>query len=167
MSVQFPRASLLRRLGSWLYDFLVAVALYMFIGLVLSAIFNTLFTLNYIDHLGYETGSDYAANSFIFKSILNGFSLVFISVFFVFFWSRSGQTIGMRAWRLRVQTQTGHVISKKTALKRLLPTLLGLGNFAVLFDRKNKLSLQDKLTNTEVVVLSLEANKSAHWSYGE
>jgi hypothetical protein len=40
-----------------------------------------------------------------------------------------------------------------------VPTLLGLGSIIVLFDRKNKLSLQDRLTNTEVVVLSLEANR--------
>jgi len=29
----------------------------------------------------------------------------------------------------------------------------------VIFDRKNKLSLQDRLTSTEVVVLTLEANR--------
>ncbi len=79
--------------------------------------------------------------------------------FFVFFWAKSGQTLGMKAWRLRVQNQDGTRISKITGIKRLLPTLLGLGNLTVIFDRKNKLSLQDRLTNTEVVVLSLEANK--------
>ena len=71
----------------------------------------------------------------------------------------SGQTLGMKAWRLRLQNNDGSCISKMTGLKRLLPTLLGLGNLVVIFDRKNKLSLQDRLTNTEVVVLSLEANK--------
>ena len=81
------------------------------------------------------------------------------SFFFVWFWSRSGQTIGMKAWRLRVQNQDGTRMSKTTAIARLLPTLLGLGNIMVLFDRNNKLSLQDKITNTEVVVLSLEENK--------
>lgn len=164
MEQVFPRAGLFRRLGSWLYDFLVAVAIYMIIGLLLSAIFNTLFLMEYINTLGYETGSDYIAESLLFKIIFNGLATLSISFFFVYFWARSGQTIGMRAWRLRVQTQSGHVISKKTGWKRLLPTLLGLGNFAVLFDRKNKLSLQDKFTNTEVVVLSLEANKKATWA---
>ena len=167
MATAFPRAGLLRRLGSWLYDFLVAVAIYMIVGLLLSAIFNTLFLMGYINTLGYETGSDYTANSLLFKTVLNGLSFICISFFFVYFWARSGQTIGMRAWRLRVQTQTGTTITKKIGLKRLLPTLLGLGNFAVLFDRKNKLSLQDKFTNTEVVVLSLEANESATWSQNE
>ena len=58
-----------------------------------------------------------------------------------------------------LQNQDGTRISKVTGIKRLLPTLLGLGNLTVLFDRKKKLSLQDRITNTEVVVLSLEANK--------
>ena len=64
----------------------------------------------------------------------------------------------MRAWRLKVQNTDGSLISAKTAIKRLLFTLLGLGNLLVIFDRKNKLSLQDRLTNTEVVVFSLAAN---------
>ncbi|MEY8251112.1 MAG: RDD family protein, partial [Colwellia sp.] len=80
-------------------------------------------------------------------------------LFFVYFWSKKGQTLGMRAWRLRLQNLDGSLLSKTTAVKRLVPTLLGLGNFWVLFDRKNKLSLQDRITNTEVVVLSLEANR--------
>jgi hypothetical protein len=65
----------------------------------------------------------------------------------------------MRAWRLRLQNRDGSLLSKTTAVKRLLPTLLGLGTLWVIFDRKNKLSLQDRVTNTEVVLLSLEANR--------
>jgi hypothetical protein len=37
--------------------------------------------------------------------------------------------------------------------------LLGLGSLLVIVDRRNKLSLQDRLTNTEVVLLSVEANR--------
>ena len=65
----------------------------------------------------------------------------------------------MKAWRLRVQNQDGSLINKSTGLKRIVPTLFGLGNLLVLFDRQNRLSLQDRLTHTEVVVLSLEANR--------
>lgn len=163
----FPRAGFRRRLGSWVYDALVTIAIYMVIGLIFSAVFSTLFATGYIEPKGFSNASDYAEQSLFFKLALNLISFICISYFFIFFWARSGQTLGMRAWRLRVQTQSGHLISKKIALKRLLPTLLGLGNLIVIFDRKNKLSLQDKLTETEVVVLSLEANKGANWSNGE
>jgi uncharacterized RDD family membrane protein YckC len=147
-------------MASWIYDLLVSVSIYMVVGLILSAIVNTLFQMGHINTLGYENGSSYTMNSLPFKIILNGLSIICISYFFVYFWSRSGQTIGMKAWRLRVQNLDGSLISKKTGLKRLLPTLIGFGNFAVLFDRKNKLSLQDRLTQTEVVVLPIEVSRA-------
>ncbi|QOL25858.1 RDD family protein [Thalassotalea sp. LPB0316] len=155
----FPRAGFRRRFGSWIYDFLVAVAIYMVTTMIVSAIFNTLFAFELIGANTEQTASDYFATSILFKVILNCAGLLAIIYFFIFFWAKSGQTIGMKAWRLRVQNQDGSLMSKKTGIKRLLPTLLGLGNLLVIFDRKNKLSLQDRLTNTEVVVLTLEANR--------
>ena len=102
---------------------------------------------------------DVQQSSIFYSVLIYTWNLAWVSYFFVFFWTRSGQTLGMKAWRLRVQNLDGSLINKMTAVKRLLPTLLGLGNLTVIFDRKNKLSLQDRLTNTEVVVISLEANK--------
>ena len=139
----------------------------MTIGLIASLILNVLFAHGYINNLAFETASDYAAQSMFYKVTLNTIAFLAIAYFFIFFWSRSGQTLGMRAWKLRVQTQQGYVISKITGLKRLLVSFLGLGSLTVLIDRKNKLSLQDRLTNTEIVVLSLEANKGTNWSNGE
>lgn len=167
MTSNFPRAGFRRRFASWIYDALVAIAIYMFVTLVCSAVFNTLFSMEIIGKDSTLSGSEYFAQSLIFKLTLNTLSALIIVWFFVYFWARSGQTLGMRAWRLRVQNRDSSTIDKKTALKRLLPTLLGLGNLTVIFDRKNKLSLQDRLTNTEVVVLSLEANKGSNWSNGE
>ena len=167
MTSTFPRAGFRRRFASWIYDALVAVAIYMFVTLICSAVFNTLFSMEIIGKGSALTASDYFATSLLFKFTLNSISALAIIWFFVYFWARSGQTLGMRAWRLRVQNRDTSTISKKTALKRLLPTLLGLGNLTVIFDRKNKLSLQDRITDTEVVVLSLEANKGSNWSNGE
>lgn len=156
---QFPRSGFRRRLGAWVYDFLLSFAVYMLAGTVG-------FVLMYIAHYfglfgmqGYEHFSDTISNTAWLKWPYEVFKVVCLSYFFIYFWSKSGQTLGMKAWRLRVQNTDGSLMTKKVAAKRLLPTLLGLGNIAVLFDRKNKLSLQDRLTDTEVVVLSLEANK--------
>ncbi|TYK67299.1 RDD family protein [Colwellia echini] len=155
----FPRAGFRRRFGSWVYDFLLACAVYMTAGAVG-------FLLIYLGHYfglygmqGHQHFSDTITHTFWLKWPNELWKIFWVSYFFIFFWTKSGQTLGMRAWRLRVQNTDGSLISKKTAVKRLLPTLLGLGNITVLFDRKNKLSLQDRLTNTEVVVLSLEANR--------
>ncbi len=155
----FPRAGFRRRFASWVYDFLIAFAVYMVAGAIG-------FLLMYIGHYiglftmqGYQHFSDTIANTSWLKWPNEFWKLAWVSYFFVYFWAKSGQTLGMKAWRLRLQNTDGSLISKTTGVKRLLPTLLGLGNVLVIFDRKNKQSLQDRLTNTEVVVLSLEANR--------
>ena len=155
----FPRAGFIRRFGSWVYDLLIAFAVYMVAGALAFLLFNILIKFGVINMAGFEHAIDLKNSSLLYSSLVDAFGIFWVAFFFVWFWSRSGQTLGMKAWRLRVQNQDGTRISKTTAIARLLPTLLGLGNIAVLFDRQNKLSLQDRITHTEVVVLSLEENK--------
>lgn len=160
---QFPRAGFIRRLASYIYDLLLAVAVYMVAGALSYGIFGLLYAQGIIDNQGFEHAIDLKASSLLYRVIIDGFALCCVAYFFIYFWARSGQTLGMKAWRLRLQNLDGSLIDKKTGIKRLLPTCLGLGNLWVIFDRKNKQSLQDKLTDTEVVVLSLEANKGRRW----
>ncbi|MDG2394652.1 MAG: RDD family protein [Thalassotalea sp.] len=154
----FPRAGFRRRLGSYIYDALIALAVFMMVGYIGIGI------MIYLDHLGIinivrnSFEIDWHKTPIFYQILFHSWNLVWVSYFFIYFWSKKGQTIGMRAWRLKVQNTDGSLISVKTAIKRLLFTLLGLGNLLVIFDRKNKLSLQDRLTNTEVVVFSLAAN---------
>ena len=156
---QFPRAGFRRRFGSWFYDVLIALAVYMVAGAIAFLLFNLLIMFGVINMQGFDHAIDLQRSSFVYSGLIYGWNIAWVSFFFVFFWAKSGQTLGMKAWRLRLQNQDGTRINKMTGIKRLLPTLLGLGNLTVIFDRKNKLSLQDRLTKTEVVVLSLEANK--------
>ncbi|MDP7593261.1 MAG: RDD family protein [Litorilituus sp.] len=155
----FPRAGFRRRCASWLYDVLIAIAVYMCAGAMAFLLFYILIRYGIIDMQGFKHPIDLQQSSVFYSVVIYGWNFAWVSYFFVYFWAKSGQTLGMKAWRLRLQNQDSTLISKVTGMKRLLPTLLGLGNLAVLFDRKNKLSLQDRLTNTEVVVLSLEANR--------
>ena len=160
---EFPRAGFIRRLASWVYDFLLAFAVYMVAGAVSFGLFALAAQYGLVDTSGAEHLIDVQQNSIIYSLLIYGWNLSWVGFFFVYFWARSGQTLGMKAWRLRVQNQNGTLISKSTGWKRLIPTLLGLGNLLVIVDRKNKLSLQDRLTKTEVVLLSLEENKGRHW----
>lgn len=155
----FPRAGFRRRCGGWLYDVLLAIAVYMTAGAVSFLIFGLLVNYGILSMQGYDHLIDLQRGSLFYSLLIYGWNIGWVAFFFVWFWSKSGQTLGMKAWRLRVQNLDGSLLSKRTALKRLLPTLLGLGNLWVLINRKNKLSLQDKLTNTEVVTLTLAANK--------
>jgi uncharacterized RDD family membrane protein YckC len=156
---EFPRAGFRRRFGSWVYDLLIAIAVYMVAGAMSFLLFNLFIKFDVIGMQGFEHAIDLQRSSILYSVLIYGWNIAWVSFFFVFFWAKSGQTLGMKAWRLRLQNQDGTRITKTTGLKRLIPTLLGLGNLTVIFDRKNKLSLQDRLTKTEVVVLSLDANK--------
>ncbi|TKB46956.1 RDD family protein [Thalassotalea mangrovi] len=149
----YPRAGFRRRFGSWGYDVLVAIAVYMCAGAISFGIFGALFSAGIIDNQGFSHPIDLQQNSLLWSILVYLWNLAWVSFFFIYFWARSGQTIGMRAWRLRVQNRDGSLISKTTGIKRIVFTLLGLGNLLVIFDRRNKLSLQDRFTDTEVVVL--------------
>ncbi|MGA7800741.1 MAG: RDD family protein [Gammaproteobacteria bacterium] len=51
--------------------------------------------------------------------------LFFVTYFFFgWFWTHGGQTVGMRAWRIRVQRPNGGLISWTQALLRFTPVLL-------------------------------------------
>lgn len=156
----FPRAGLRRRLASWMYDFLTAVAVYMVAGTISFLLFRLCSAYGIVDMGTHEHLIDVQTSSVLYSTLIYGWNIAWVAFFFIWFWSKSGQTIGMKAWRLRVQNNDGTLISKRTGLKRLLPTFLGLGNLAVIFDRKNKLSLQDRITNTEVVLLTIEASRA-------
>ena len=158
-NASFPRAGFRRRFGSWIYDLLIIIAIFMLSGYVCVTLFVALDSFGIISIVRSGFGIDWSATHPAYKIAFNAWCILWVCGFFIYFWSKKGQTLGMKAWRLRVQNLDGSLMSKVTAAKRLLPTMLGLGSLAVIFDRKNKLSLQDRLTNTEVVVLSLEANR--------
>lgn len=98
------RAGLLRRLAAILYDtFLLLAVLIIATGLAL------LFTHGKAIH----------HNNPIFTTYL--FLVCFF--FFAWFWTHGGQTLGMRAWRIRLQLRSGRPIGLWHALLRFLTGL--------------------------------------------
>jgi uncharacterized RDD family membrane protein YckC len=72
-------------------------------------------------------------------------------------WIRSGQTLGMRAWRLRAVTESGRPLGWKAAVLRLgfgtlawAPAALGV---LWLYADPEHLALHDRLSRTRVVHL--------------
>jgi uncharacterized RDD family membrane protein YckC len=86
-----------------------------------------------------------------------------VTGFFVWFWRNGGQTIGMRAWRMRLYSTNEQSLGYGRAFLRMLYSLGGLGTLLVLLDVKYKQSLQDRLAGTEMRVLSKEANDHKSW----
>ncbi|MBQ4860792.1 RDD family protein [Pseudoalteromonas sp. MMG013] len=158
----FPKAGLRRRLASLMYDGLVVIAFAMLTTIVYLIIIQSFISAGILQLGEHKDVSAFIQNSTLLYS-LRAILLVLVSLlFFSYFWTKSGQTIGMRAWRLKVQTQDGNLLSWKTAMLRSLTALLGLGNLFVLIDFKKKRALQDYLCGTEVIFLSKEENKKVY-----
>ncbi|GGI70209.1 RDD family protein [Shewanella gelidii] len=158
----FPRASFVRRLGAMLYDLLLAVAVYMLVGTIGFAIFTALVKLQIIPMNGFEHISDLLNSTPLYAGLYQLWSLIWVAVFYAMFWNRGGQTLGMRAWRLKVQHPNGQNLSFITSCARVVWSALGIGNLWILINPE-KLALQDSMTRSEVVVLSKEANQMRNW----
>ena len=88
------------------------------------------------------------------------FGLYLLAVIFLYFgyaWTRSGQTLGMKTWKLRVQQPDGSGITWQQAGVRFIGAIIsllvfGLGYLWILFDKDNK-TWHDRISKTEIVKL--------------
>lgn len=123
----------LRRLAAILYDLFLLIAL-LFVATAL------LLPLN--------GGEAFTAQQFFYPLYL----LIISFLFYAWFWTHGGQTLGLRAWKIKVLTLDMKPISWKQALFRFAVAILswglfGLGFFWILID-KNRLSWHDHLSKT-------------------
>jgi len=127
---------LLRRFGAILYDSLLILAL-LFLA-----------TIPFIAVRGGEpVGTD---NNLVYQLVL---ALVLL-LFFTGFWSKSGRTLGMQSWRLRVETPEGNIPGIGASSLRFFAAILswlplGLGFFWQLWD-KDGLTWHDRLSGTRL-----------------
>lgn len=81
--------------------------------------------------------------------------LIVAFLFFGWFWTHGGQTLGMRTWRIRLQNRDGGVVSWAQALRRYLAALVswaafGLGYWWSLWD-KEKMTWHDRWSDSVLV----------------
>ncbi len=132
---------LFRRLAAIAYDVLLLAA----VLLVAVAIITFLL----------EAGLGYSLDP---TNILYRLYLVLISIgFFIWFWLRGGQTLGMRVWHLQVVRSNGQPLRLQDALLRYAVALLswavcGLGFLWILVDRE-QLAWHDRASNTKLILL--------------
>ncbi len=88
------------------------------------------------------------------RYLFAGYIYLCLGAYFVYCWVQGGQTLGMKTWRLQLQTITAKPISKGVAVKRyLLATVslsfLGLGFLWRLIDG-DKQYLHDRLLGLQL-----------------
>jgi uncharacterized RDD family membrane protein YckC len=135
-------AGVLRRFGAMLYDLLLVIALLFIV------------TALFLPFTGGEAITP--ERSVVVERIYQAVLLCVVVVFFCVFWTWRGQTVGMLAWRLRVERRDGRLLTWRDALLRLggatvSLAALGLGYFWIWIDR-DRLAWHDRWSGTRVVV---------------
>lgn len=125
-----------KRLAVIIYDLLLLIAILFLATLIL---------------LPFQKGHLFQANSWQFSIYL-----LFVSfLFYGWFWTKNGQTLGLVAWKLRVADKNGHNISWQQALIRFTIAILswgvcGLGILWMLFN-KDRLTWHDIASNSRLL----------------
>jgi uncharacterized RDD family membrane protein YckC len=132
-------AGLLRRLAALAYDSLIVLALWLTAAVPFVWIANG------------------APQGLLMRLAFQLYLLAIAFAFFGWFWVHGGQTLGMRAWRLRIVDNDGRAVTWAQATKRFAAAILsllcaGIGLLWVMHDRERR-AWHDRLSGTRVVVL--------------
>ena len=150
-----PPAPLWRRLAAIAYDSILILAIWMVVAFVVLSLFG-------IENARTLEGETVTLDP-LYKNVLFGAMLFSAWAFFGWFWTHSGQTLGMQAWRLKVVNAEGNSITLIQSVLRFLlaiPAFLvfGLGFFYI-FVNPERETMHGKLSNTRVVLVPLMENK--------
>lgn len=134
-------AGFLRIMGAVIYDALLLLAV-LFLATAIALPFNA--------------GEAFTTDQYAFSVYL----LVISVVFYGWFWTHGGQTLGLKSWKIKLCHQDGGSVSWQQAAIRFFAAGLswacfGLGFIWVLFN-KNRLSWHDQISRTRLVLLSAE-----------
>ena len=138
-----PAAGLFRRLAALFYDSLLLLALWFATSALLLAASGGQLSM--------------PGRPLWLLWLLRASLLAVTFLFWAGFWTHGGQTLGMRAWRLRLVSDDGGPITWPQAARRCLAAslslaALGLGYLWILIDPQRR-AWHDRLSGTRVVVL--------------
>jgi len=147
-----PRAGLLRRMAALLYDMFLVVSLWILLAFPLQLLFGG--------------DSSQVVDGRVETDPVLGWLLFFMMIasaatFYVWFWRRSGQTLGMIAWRIRVVATDNSNLDVKHGLIRFFAAwpcfwLLGLGYLYLYLDSDGD-AVHEKISGSKTVLLPKNA----------
>lgn len=141
--------TLLRRLGAMIYDTVLAGFSIVIVAGILSVTFTAV------------TGVKLPETVMILLYVAMAYG------FFVYFWTHGGQTLGMRAWKVKVVGADGQPINQQQASVRFIWSVaswvsLGVGFLVSLFNA-DKLAWNDRQSGTRLV----KVDKALAWWPGQ
>jgi uncharacterized RDD family membrane protein YckC len=129
-----------RRVAALVYDlFLLAALLLIYTSLAIFLTHRALLPENV------------GASAYLYRAGL----LVIIASYYIVNWMRSGQTLGMRAWRIHAVSDSGKPLTAAAACRRFAWGVLawppaGLGVLWLYFD-PDHLAIHDRLSRTRII----------------
>lgn len=152
-ALPYPSAGLFRRFAALVYDSLLLVALSMAYSAI-AVLINVLIQGSPAEGQRVEWG-------YWRYPLFIGWVLIMMG-FYGLFWRRFGQTLGMRAWRLKLVTESGGTPSWRECWLRCLLACLsfaafGLGYFWRWLDPE-KATFHDRFSGTRVMLLPKDKN---------
>lgn len=148
-------AGFFRRLGAWVYDTIVVAAILMLAGGIAMAVVALLLHFDMLALGNYEDVSAYLGNHPVAGILYPAYLAAVMVGFYAYFWCKGGQTLGMRAWKLRIQNADGSNIRLIQAFIRMGTSAFGLGNLLAPFHPK-KQSFQDVMADCEMIVITVK-----------
>ena len=132
----YPPASLAKQLAAMVYDSLLIFAV-LFLATALVLIFNR-------------------GEAIVASPLFSLYLILILFSFYAWFWTKSGQTLGMRVWKIRIVSEFGGNPSWGVSYLRLLFALisiafLGIGYFWCLF---KSYTWHDRLSQNLIIDIS-------------
>ena len=130
-----PSASLIKQLISMLYDSLL-IASILFLATAILLPFNQ---GNAINHPAYHI-----------------YLILIVFIFYSWFWNKTGQTLGMKVWKIKIINEYGLNPSWATSFLRLMFALLSIACFGLgyLWRLFTPYTWHDRLSQTRIIDVS-------------
>jgi len=101
--------------------------------------------------LPFNEGKAFSSSQYFFPLYL----LLVSYLYYGWFWTHGGQTLGMKTWKIKIQTLEQTPVTWSLAFKRFILAMVSWGfvglGFLWLFIDKRKLTWHDKLSGTQLV----------------
>lgn len=138
MPETLPRANLWRRFAGALYEGVLLVGVCFIFSYLYLTLTQQKYPLPELD-----------------RHFFQAYLFLAIGIYFLFFWCKSGQTLAMKTWHIRLVMRDGSALTSRKAALRYLLAWLSLafclfGYFWALLDREQQF-LHDRLLGTRLI----------------